>query len=75
MPSRAGTSVALRSLATTTILADVLGVEFELTLAVGFLSAVLLYFTLWRFFVWVHHSEFALGLGSQVSRYPVVACL
>jgi len=69
----AGTTVALWYLGTTTILADVFGVAFQLALAIGFASAVLVHFTLQRFFVWVHHSEFALGLGAQVGRYLAVA--
>src|SRR5271155_3386722 len=68
-----GTIVALWYLIATTVLADVLGVAFQLALAIGFVSAVLLHFTLQRFFVWVHHSEFALGLGAQVGRYLLVA--
>jgi hypothetical protein len=36
-------------------------------------TALLLHFTLQRFFVWVHHSEFALDLGSQLRRYLLVA--
>ena len=68
-----GTIVALWYLMATTVLADVLGLPFQLALAIGFVTAVLLHFTLQRFFVWVHHSEFALGLGAQVSRYLVVA--
>ena len=68
-----GTIVALWYLVATTILADLVGLPFQLALAVGFATAVLLHFTLQRFFVWVHHSEFALGLGAQVSRYLVVA--
>jgi putative flippase GtrA len=69
----AGTTVALWYLVTTTVLADVFGVPFELALAIGFVTAMLLHFTLQRFFVWMHHSEFALGLSSQVRRYLVVA--
>jgi putative flippase GtrA len=69
----AGTTVALWYLVTTTVLANVFGVAFQLALAIGFVTAVLLHFTLQRLFVWVHHSEFALGLGSQVGRYLVLA--
>jgi putative flippase GtrA len=69
----AGTTVALWYLVTTTVLADLFGVAFQLALAIGFVTAVLVHFTLQRFFVWVHHSEFALGLGAQVGRYLVVA--
>jgi putative flippase GtrA len=69
----AGSTVAVWYLTVTTILADGFGVVFQLALAIGFVSSVLLHFTLQRFFVWVHHSEFALGLGAQVGRYLVVA--
>jgi putative flippase GtrA len=69
----AGTIVALVYLATTTVLAEFVGVAFQLALASGFLTALLVHFTLQRFFVWVHHSEFALGLGAQVGRYLLVA--
>jgi putative flippase GtrA len=69
----AGTTVALWYLVSTTVLAEVFGVPFQLALAIGFLTALLLHFTLQRFFVWVHHGEFALGFGSQVRRYLVVA--
>jgi putative flippase GtrA len=69
----AGTVVAVWYLVTTTVLADVAGVAFQLALAVGFVSAMLVHFTLQRLFVWVHHSEFALGLGAQVRRYLAVA--
>src|ERR1019366_8393777 len=69
----AGTTVALWYLLTTTVLADVFGVPFQLALAIGFTTTLLLHFTLQRFFVWVHHEEFALPLGSQLRRYLLVA--
>jgi putative flippase GtrA len=69
----AGTIVALVYLATTTILAEFVGVAFQLALVIGFVTAVLVHFSLQRLFVWVHHSEFALGLGAQVGRYLGVA--
>jgi putative flippase GtrA len=69
----AGTTVALWYLVTTTVLADLFGVAFQLALAIGWITAVLLHFTLQRFFVWVHHGEFALPLHHQVGRYLVVA--
>lgn len=71
----AGTTVLLWYLGSTTILADVVGVPFQLALAIGFVTAVLLHFTLQRLFVWVHHSEFALGLGAQVGRYLLVVSI
>jgi putative flippase GtrA len=69
----AGTIVAVWYLGTTTILADLVGLAFQLALVIGFLSAMLVHFTLQRLFVWVHHSEFALGLRAQVGRYLLVA--
>ena len=69
----AGGIVAIWYVLTTTVLANVFGLPFQLALAIGFGSAVLLHFTLQRVFVWVHHAEFALGVGAQVSRYLVLA--
>jgi putative flippase GtrA len=69
----AGSIVALWYLLATTILADVVGVPFQAALAIGWGTAVLLHFTLQRWFVWVHHSEFALPLHHQAGRYLVVA--
>jgi putative flippase GtrA len=69
----AGSIVGLWYLVATTVLAEVLGVAFQVALAIGFVTSVLLHFTLQRLFVWVHHSEFALGFGAQVGRYLVVA--
>lgn len=69
----AGGTVALVYLTVTTVLADGFGVPFQVALAIGFVSGLLVHFTLQRFFVWVHHTEFALGLGAQVGRYLLVA--
>jgi putative flippase GtrA len=69
----AGATVALWYVVATTVLADVVGVVFQLALAIGFVTAVLMHFTLQRLFVWVHDGQFALGLRSQVGRYLVVA--
>jgi putative flippase GtrA len=68
-----GGTVAVWYLAATMVLAEVVGLDFQIALVIGFLSAMLVHFTLQRIFVWVHHSEFALGLGSQVGRYLAVA--
>jgi len=48
-------------------------VPFQLALAIGFASGLLLHFTLQRVFVWTHHEEFALGLRNQVGRYLTMA--
>jgi putative flippase GtrA len=71
----AGSVVAVWYLATTTVLAELFGMAFQLALAIGFATAVLVHFTLQRFFVWVHPSEFALGIGAQVGRYLAVAAV
>jgi putative flippase GtrA len=56
----------------TTVLADVLGVPFQLALAAGTATAVCVHFTLQRLFVWAHHAEFALGIGEQLGRYLLI---
>jgi putative flippase GtrA len=67
--------VALVYLATTTLLADVIGMHFQIALAIGFCFSLLVHFTLQRVFVWTHHSEFALPLHHQVGRYLAVAAV
>ncbi len=64
-----GSLTALVYLLTTTILALVLGVPFEIALPVGLCLAVAVHFTLQRAFVWAHHGGFALSLHRQVRRY------
>jgi putative flippase GtrA len=71
----AGGTVAVIYLATTTILAEVFDVEFQLALVIGTVTALLAHFTLQRLFVWVHHEEFALDLHAQVGRYLLVAAV
>jgi putative flippase GtrA len=60
-------------LGTTTVLADVVGLPFQVALATGFCVGLLVHFTLQRFFVWAHHDEYALALHHQAARYLVVA--
>ena len=69
----AGGSVALLYVTVTTVLSQVLGVPFQVALAIGFTSGLLLHFTLQRLFVWIHHEEFALALRHQVGRYLTMA--
>ena len=69
----AGAIVAGWYLVVTLVLADLIGIRFQVALATGWVTALIVHFSLQRFFVWVHHSEFALGLGSQVGRYLLVA--
>lgn len=68
-----GGAVAVVYLATTTVLAEVVGLPFEAALAIGFSLAIAAHFTLQRLFVWNHEEEFALPLGHQVGRYLAVA--
>lgn len=68
----AGGAVAAIFMATTTTLSEVAGLPFQLALAVGFAMAVIAHFSFQRFFVWVHHGEFALTLRRQVGRYTLV---
>jgi putative flippase GtrA len=67
--------VAIIYLATTTVLAEVVGLPFEAALAIGFSLAIAAHFTLQRLFVWNHEEDFALPLGHQVGRYMAVAAV
>ena len=69
----AGGTVALVYLVATTVLAEVVGLGFQVALAIGFSIALIVHFTLQRVFVWTHHEEFALPLHHQAGRYLIVA--
>ena len=69
----AGCTVALVYLATTIVLADLVGMPFQAALAIGFSVGLMVHFTLQRVFVWTHHEEFALPLHYQAGRYLLVA--
>jgi len=71
----AGGLVALVYLGTTTLLADVVGLPFQVALAIGFGVAISLHFTLQRVFVWIHHEDFALPVYEQAGRYLAVAAV
>ena len=70
-----GGLVSLVYLGTTTLLADVAGLPFQVALPIGFSAGLVVHFTLQRFFVWIHHEEFALPLHHQVGRYLVAAAV
>jgi putative flippase GtrA len=55
------------------VLSQLVGLPFQVALAIGFVSALLLHFTLQRLFVWVHEDGFALPLRHQVGRYLLMA--
>jgi putative flippase GtrA len=69
----AGATVAMVYLSTTTVLAEVVGLPFQIALAIGFSVSLVVHFTLQRLFVWIHHEEFALPLHHQAGRYLTVA--
>ncbi len=71
----AGGVVTVFYLTVTTVLYQVAGLPFELALAIGFVSALLLHFTFQRLFVWIHHDGFTLPLRRQVRRYLAMAGL
>ncbi len=68
-----GGLVTVVYLTVTTVLSQVVGLPFQLALAIGFVSAILLHFTLQRLFVWIHEDGFALPLRHQVGRYLLMA--
>lgn len=71
----AGGLVALVYTLTTILLADVVGLAFQLALLIGSCVGLAMHFTLQRVFVWVHHEEFALPLHHQVGRYLLMAVI
>lgn len=70
-----GLFVSLIYLTTTTVLADVFAVPFQLALGIGFATGISMHFTLQRLFVWVYHTQFALGVRGQMGRYLPLAGL
>jgi putative flippase GtrA len=71
-----GGIVAAVYVGTTTVLSQVIGLGFELSLAIGFLVAIATHFILQRLFVWRHSSaSYALPLHHQLGRYLSVAAL
>jgi putative flippase GtrA len=69
----AGGTVALVYLTTTLVLAEVVGMPFQVALVIGFCVGLIVHFTLQRVFVWTHYEEFALPLHHQAGRYLIVA--
>lgn len=68
-----GGLVALVYIATTSLLAEGVGLTFELALAIGFTIAVVTHFALQRLFVWKQSEGYALPFGHQVVRYLLLA--
>jgi putative flippase GtrA len=55
------------------VLADLVGLPFQVALAIGACAGLLVHFTLQRFFVWAHSDEYALALRHQAARYLAFA--
>lgn len=69
----AGAVVAAIYLASTSVLAEVFRLDFQVALAVGFVLAIGTHFALQRRYVWVHDQGFAVPLHDQAVRYLIVA--
>jgi len=69
----AGCTATVVYLGTTTVLADVVGLPFQIALVIGFCVGLVAHFTLQRFFVWAHHEGYALPFNHQAARYLLVA--
>jgi putative flippase GtrA len=69
----AGVAVASIYSAITILLAETLGLPFQVALAIGFATALACHFALQRFFVWRSRDAFMLSLHQQVGRYLIVA--
>lgn len=71
----AGGTVAVVYLGSTTLLADVIGLPFEVALILGYLIGLTVHFSLQRLFVWIHLDGFALRMPHQIGRYVCLACV
>ncbi len=69
----AGGTVVLVYVTTTTVLSHVVGLNFQLALAIGFAVALVVQFMLYRLFVWSHDEDFALSVHHQAGRYLAIA--
>ncbi len=71
----AGGLVVVIYVIVTTVLASVVGLPFQVALAIGFATALMFQFTLYRLFVWTHHEGFALPVHHQAARYLAAAAI
>ena len=67
-----GCATAVVYLLSTTLLALVVGLPFEVALAIGFCLTISFNFTMHRTFVWVHHEGFHLSARRQFGRYITI---
>jgi putative flippase GtrA len=70
-----GSVVMVVYVSTTTFLAQVVRVPFQVALVTGYVVGLCVHFTLQRVFVWVHHEEFMLSIHQQAGRYLLLAGL
>jgi putative flippase GtrA len=68
-----GAIVGFVSIASTITLAEAVGLRFEVAFAIGFLTSIVVQFTLQRLFVWAHSDGFALAMHHQLTRYLPIA--
>lgn len=68
-----GSAVSVVYLFTTSALSVLVGLPFQAALAIGFVVAVAMHFSMQRLFVWTDHDGFALTATHQVSRYLMAA--
>jgi putative flippase GtrA len=69
----AGATVAVVALTGTIVLAEGFGLTYEAAFGIAYTAAVATHFSLQRYFVWSHHTEFALPLQLQLVRYLPIA--
>jgi putative flippase GtrA len=69
----AGGLVTIIYVLSTILLANVVGLPFQLALPIGYCLGLVTHFTLQRHFVWIHDQQFALPLHHQAGRYLLVA--
>ncbi len=67
-----GVAVAGVYILTTLLLANVVGLHFQLALVIGFFTALTTHFAAHRLFVWGHET-FALSVSRQAGRYVPIA--
>jgi putative flippase GtrA len=70
-----GGFVAVVYVGATSLLAEVIGLDFQAALAIGFALAIATHFTLQRLFVWRHPASYALPVHHQLVRYLLVAAI
>ncbi len=68
-----GGVAALIYLLTTTLLALVVGLPFQIALTIGFLLSMAFHFTMQRVFVWANRDGFSLPFHHQAGRYLSLA--